>query len=373
MFFISIPVLVPYSLSLGLSMQEIFEVQSFFAFMVAVLEIPSGYYCDLYGRRKTLILGGVFYGIGFTLLSFVTTFKGMLLYELFTALAFSLISGADVAFLYDQMDETHSREDKSKALAQIQFSQTTAEAVGSILGGFFASISLKLPFILQSVVSWFPLFIAFTFVEVRHVSRTTKHKENFLKVLKELLHIKNRYTLMNLVIWSLSTFCSVWILQKYWQDQHVPLAYFGMLWAFFNFSAGVAGKNITYLKSYIREEKILLLAGTFPIIAYLGLGLIPGQIALVFALFFYLGRGLMQVILREQFNHHLTDDMRATANSVQSFLFRILFAVIGPIIGFSLDQNGTRNTITYLGLIFAFLYFITLFPYTKKLTLEKNN
>lgn len=369
MFFISIPVLVPYSLSLGLTMQEILEIQSFFAFMVAVLEIPSGYFCDLYGRRKTLLIGAFFYGVGFTLLSFVTTYKGMLLYEFFTAIAFSFISGADIAFLYDQLDSSDSREDKSHAIAQMQFSQSVAEAIGSILGGFLASISLKLPFLAQSVVSWCPLLIALTFIETKEV-KAKSHVENFGKVFKELMTNKTRWTLLNLVIWGLSSFCSVWILQKYWQDQKVPIAYFGIFWAFFNFTAGFTSKNIKYLKRYISRENLLLMAGLFPIIAYFSLGFFSGILVISFTIFFYLGRGMLQVLMREEFNHYIEDDMRATANSVQSFLFRIIFSVVGPLIGYSIDKKGTNTTFCYIGIVFLVLYFVTLVPYVKKLKNE---
>jgi hypothetical protein len=79
---------------------------------------------------------------------------------------------------------------------------------------------------------------------------------------------------------------------------------------------------------------------------------------------------MIQVLLREEFNHHLSDDMRATANSIQSFLFRIIFALVGPLIGLSLDKNGTNSTLTYLGITFLFLYFLTLIPFVSKLKKE---
>jgi hypothetical protein len=204
------------------------------------------------------------------------------------------------------------------------------------------------------------------FVEAKEI-KTSSHRENFGKVFRELLSTKTRWSLLNLVIWGLASFCSVWILQKYWQDQKVPLAYFGIFWAFFNFSAGFTSKNVKYLKRFMARENLILIAGFLPIIAYFSLGLVSGVYVIGCTIFFYLGRGMIQVLLREEFNHHLSDDMRATANSIQSFLFRIIFSVIGPLIGMSLDKNGTRQTLTYLGCVFLFLYFLTLIPYVKGL------
>ena len=367
-FFVSIPVLVPYSLSLGLSMQEILEIQSFFAIMVALLEIPSGYFCDLYGRRRTLILGAFCYGIGFTLLAFARTYSHMLVYEFFCAGAFSLASGADIAFLYDQLDETHDRKHKEEAIGKIQYSQMTAESIGAMLGGLMAAIHLRLPFILQAFVAWMPLLISFSFTENQNrVKIGGQHKENFFKVFAHLWQKHIRFTLINLVIWGLSTFCSVWILQKYWQESGVPIQYFGFLWAFFNFSAGYTGKNIGLIKQKISSESLLLVAGILPVIAYLGMGLMTGVATVLFAIFFYFARGIIQVVLREQFNHLVPDEMRATANSVQSFLFRGTFSLIGPLIGWGIDHYSTKTVLTVLGGVFLSLYFITLVPYVRSL------
>jgi MFS family permease len=339
--------------------------------MVAILEIPSGYFCDLYGRRKTLILGAVFYGIGFTLLAFAKTYSAMLVYELFCAGAFSLASGADIAFLYDQMDETHDRQARSEAIAKIQYSQTTAEAIGSMLGGLLAAIHLRLPFIVQAFVAWMPLLISLSFIENQQRTKIGhQHKENFFKVFRYLWQKQIRMALINLVVWGLATFCSVWILQKYWQESGVPIQFFGILWACFNFTAGITGKNIGKFKQNISSENLLLIAGILPVIAYLAMGTISGIATVLFALFFYLGRGLIQVLLREQFNHYLPDEMRATANSVQSFLFRFTFSLIGPAIGWGIDHYSTKTVLTTLGVIFLLLYFVTLVPYVKRLKLN---
>ena len=51
MMILPLAVIVPYFQSLGLSMQEVFEVQAVMSAGVLILELPSGYVADLLGRK----------------------------------------------------------------------------------------------------------------------------------------------------------------------------------------------------------------------------------------------------------------------------------------------------------------------------------
>ena len=70
MFLVLIPVIVPYFTSLGLTMSQIFQLQATFAIGVVLFEVPTGYLGDLYGRKRSICLGALFSGIGFTMLLF---------------------------------------------------------------------------------------------------------------------------------------------------------------------------------------------------------------------------------------------------------------------------------------------------------------
>jgi MFS family permease len=77
MFLVLMPVIVPFFLNLGLSMHQVFKLQAIFGIAVVALEIPTGYLCDLWGRKKTLVVGSFISGLGFTSLLFVQSFFGL--------------------------------------------------------------------------------------------------------------------------------------------------------------------------------------------------------------------------------------------------------------------------------------------------------
>ena len=56
---------------------------------------------DLFGRRRVLLVGALFCGLGHSLLLIAEGFWTLALYELLLGISFSLTSGSDLALLYD--------------------------------------------------------------------------------------------------------------------------------------------------------------------------------------------------------------------------------------------------------------------------------
>src|SRR5215468_2656749 len=98
---IVIPVWVPYLATQGITMRQFMELQAVYAVVILCGEVPSGLLSDLWGRKKTLLLGATLKALGFSLLPLWTSYEGFLFYHLMMGIALSLISGGDVALLYD--------------------------------------------------------------------------------------------------------------------------------------------------------------------------------------------------------------------------------------------------------------------------------
>ena len=69
-----ISVIVPFFESRGLTLAQVFYLQSMFALFMVVFEVPSGYVADILGRKNALVAGSVFHGVGFTWLCFAHGF-----------------------------------------------------------------------------------------------------------------------------------------------------------------------------------------------------------------------------------------------------------------------------------------------------------
>ena len=70
-------------------------------------------------------------------------------------------------------------------------------------------------------------------------------------------------------------------------------------------------------------------------------------------------------MLRDALNWRTPAAFRATANSLQSFFFRLGFAIFGPAVGYLIDHFGTPFALKALAGAFTALLFLTLFPLIK--------
>lgn len=361
-----IPVLVPYFQSLGLSMRDIFILQSIYSLAFVACEIPTGYICDWVGRKKVLCMGSFLMGCCFTGLFLVKSMKGLLVFELLTALAVSLISGADIALIYDFLTDK-SRISSSRAIANLQLSQVSAESIASVLGGLLATFSFSHVFFAQACVGWVPLLIAMTFSETRSDQSNVRRRDHFDYFKKSVSHVLadgalKKMIFLNLVTWNLSTFFVVWVLQRYWQERGISLVYFGCLWALFNISAGITGKQVPWLKKSLGSIPLLVFIGLAPVFAYFGMSLFSGFLGCLLGLLLYCARGVTQVLLRDAFNTQLSSEFRATANSLHTFLFKLSFAILGPCIGYTIDQWGMNFALKCLGYFCLLMNFVVLAP-----------
>ena len=370
MFLVVIPIAVPYFQSLGLSMSQIFQLQAIYGLAVAMLEVPTGYLGDLFSRKFSMIVGAFISGVGFTVLACAHDFYGVLAFELLAALGNCFVSGSDVSLLYDSFDANHPQE-ATHALANLQFSSNIGEAVASLCGGFLATFSLYYPVLLNLVTAWIPLLIAISLTSPAFEKMDRKkHRENFREVFHHLLSSKDPLLLssfINQIIWGVSTFIAVWMFQKYWQEEHVPLAMFGVIWALYMVASAVVGKQVHHWEKKWGPSSLVLALSLAPIVGYLGMGFLHGTVGVLLGFLFYFSRGVTNVLLLEALNNRTPAKFRATVNSLRSLFFRLSFAVVGPAVGYCIDRFGIRPTLTLLGVCFAALFFVTAMPLARRI------
>lgn len=366
MFLVIIPVVIPFFLSKGLTMSQIFLLQASFGITTAICEVPSGYLSDLWGRKRTLIIGSLFEAAGFTYLLFAESYYEFILYEVILAIGLSLVSGTDISLLYDSLDFTKSgKENTSKALSHLQFISALAETIGSVIGGFLVLISFKAVIIANAIVGLFPFFVAITLVEppIEKMDKK-KHKENFGMILHHIFRKDKTLTLVffNQIIWGLATFVAVWVYQKYWQDSGVSMAYFGIIWASYNITHGIVSKWVHFFEHKVGASALLITLSLLPVAGYLGIGYFSGLMGIVIGFLFQVSRGITQVLLKDALNWRTPSSYRATVNSIVSLFFRLGFCLIGPLTGLFIDTIGLSKSMYLLAAFFAIMFFLFTLP-----------
>lgn len=352
-FLVIMPVAVPFFQSKGLSMQEVFTLQALFAFVVMVTEAPSGYLADLIGRRRCLVLGTAFAGVGYSLLAVAEGFWTLALFETALALSFSLTSGTDLALLYDtELARGSSEKRQRQVVGKLYAVRTLSEAAAGVacslllvwgtLGGVVVA---------QVLVGWLPLLFALRLREPPAARLSAEsHLANMVRITRHLLrgNLVLRLVFLALCIWSLTTFYAVWLLPKLWEQQGLGLAHFGYLWGGLCALSAVAGRWTHHIEQRIGPTGVLVIMGLLPALGYLGLDRLSVVGGLVAASTFFIARGLGTVILTDALNSRVPSEFRATANSLASFGFRGIFVATGPLVGLAFDLWGLNTTLLML-------------------------
>ena len=368
-FLVVLPVFVPLLQGHGLSMSQVLQTQAMFALTIALCEVPSGYIADLCGRRRAILIGSAFNAVGFFSLLWADTFVDFLLYELVLGIGFSLISGADLALLYDTEVYLQERELPGGAGPGKSLSRLIAvEAAASGIAGIGASVlllwSLQGVVVVQAFTGLLPLLLGITLVEVPRPRGDTAHRDNARQIIELLLFGKPvvLWTAFAIAVFGLFAVYIFWIYQKYWELQGVPLGWFGYIWAAFALTVSISARYSAAIEQRLGTNRLLCLIAALPLLGLLGMALGSGWIGVMFGFAIQLSRGLSMSLFYEALNRRVPGDFRATVNSLVSLGVRAIFIVTGPVLGFSLDHYGMGSTLLVLGVVFTPLMGLVLVP-----------
>ncbi len=360
-FMIIMPIIVLFFEEHGLSLTQIMILQATYSLFVALFEIPSGFFADVYGRRISLFYGSIFIFLGYLIFSFFSGFNEFLIAEILLGIGGSLISGADSAILYDTLLELKQDEDYTKIEGKSYGIGNISEGFAGVLGGFLAISSIDLPVYVQTVVMFFSIPITYSLVEPKSSYKLAKNFNSILLVVKEtfLYNNKLKWYIIYSSAMGVGTLSIAWFVQPFLLELDTPLVYYGIIWASLNIIAGV-----TSYYSYIFKNSNLLIYISFTmIISLISLGLNISIYGFLFIIFIYIIRGIITPNLRNLININSTSERRATVLSLRSFMIRISFALTAPVLGYITDLYS----ISYVFYILALLVGTTSLLATYKL------
>ena len=354
-FMVAMPIIVLFFQEHGLTLTEVMILQAIYSLSVALFEIPSGYIADIFGRKQTIVFSTIFSFIGFLVFSFYGGFYAFAFAQVLVGIGGSLMSGSDSAIIYDTLLETNSKTTYTKIEGRNYAIGNFSEAAAGILGGFLAVGSLYLPIYVQTSILFFSIPIALTLVEptIYEENKLDRSFKAIMEVVKFSLVDNTR--LRWLIIYSsamgVATLSMAWFAQPFFKEVGVPLAYFGILWAGLNFSAGLTSFNAHQFDKKENNHKTLIYISLGMITSFILLGFNSSKYGLFFILIIYLLRGIVTPILRNAINENTTSNKRATVLSIRSFIIRISFAICAPILGYIAENYSLANSFYVLALV----------------------
>ena len=361
-FVLVVPVFVPLVQDYGLSMAQVLQTQALYALTIACFEVPSGYIADIWGRKRAILVGSAFNGVGFLSLLWADSFADFLVYEFMLGVGVSLISGADLALLYDSeksLEDTGGAAGASRSLSRLISVEAGASGVAGLGAGLLLWLGdMRLLISLQAICGFIPLALGLLLVEAPRPHLTQGHGGNARMIANMLVRGKPvvLWTAMAIASFGLLALYVFWIYQKHWELNGVPVEAFGYIWAIFALTVSLSARYAGHLEAWLGWRRLLIITALLPIMGLLGMAVFGGWAGVLCGFAIQISRGISLTVFFDALNRRIDGDFRATLNSLVSLGTRSLFIVSGPMLGWALDTQGVNQTLMVLALLFAPLF-----------------
>lgn len=352
---LTMPILFLFYRENGLATQELFLLKAVYSFSIVVLEVPSGYFGDVWGRKASLVLGSTLGFAGFALYCVSSGFWTFLACEIILGIGMSFISGSDSALLYDTLKAADQEKDYLKEEGRMVSAGNFAEAVAAPLGVALAMLSLRTPFFFQALIAFAAVPAAITLKEPAREKLVGSI--SFTQILGIVRYaIKDNKPLRAAILYSsvmgTATLTMAWFVQPYFADIALPLALYGILIPALNLLTGFVSMHAWRIEQAMGRTRTIIFIAAGISGGYICMGLFGVAGGLIFLFLFYGVRGVATPVLRNQINEITPSDIRATVMSVRSLIIRLAFALLGPVLGWQTDKIGVPAALLGGGLFF---------------------
>lgn len=161
---------------------EVLLLESVYYFSVVVLEVPSGYFSDLFGRRKTLLIAAACLTASFLAFFQAEGIELLLIGQVLLASGLAFNSGTDTSLHYDCLSQQGRESEFPDREALVARNSLLIGALAALIGGLAASYSLRWAYGLSCIAAIGAFFCVLKMKE----PVLLKQKEiNFLNHLRE--------------------------------------------------------------------------------------------------------------------------------------------------------------------------------------------
>ncbi|MCX7772274.1 MAG: MFS transporter [Clostridia bacterium] len=347
------PILTLYLVGKGLNFTQIMFLQSFFSVAIFILEVPTGAFGDLIGRRVSLFLAGIAMALG--AIAYITgnSIVQFALGELLFACGMSLKSGSDTALVYDSLKKLDRTAEFTAIQGKGESYCLGAQIIGSVVSGVIYEIHPELPLIVSALLMILSAISALFYYEIK----TYEHEEapKYWTQIKESAVFLVRHKRVRAVVFYFIFFyvfyrVGFWYYQPYMQQTHIDAKYFGLIFALFNIVATLSARFSHRYVSWTKGKSMILLS-VLMAASFLLMGITTKPFGFLFICLQQVTRGVNGPVMMKYMNKHIPSNKRATIISFSSLLKNLAAAVAFPIVGFAMDRIDAVSINLYSGLL----------------------
>ncbi len=334
------PIATLYRESRGISLSQIFIIESISWLLMLLLEVPWGWVADHFGYKKTLLLANGLFFISKIVFFKAHAFSGFLLERILLSFVFAGLSGCDVALLHGSTAE----DERGRVFSQYSAIGTAGFLVASVLSTLMISSPLDAATVdrtgFYTIIPYALAFLLTFFLNEVPIEEDTERPKLLQSVGKALrnpgvLGLVIAVSLCREIYQSITVFLN----QAQYIRSGIDIRWFGLLLVLMQVGKLLAvkahkvgevlgaRKAIMSMLVLMTASTVLLYATNSPILSILGILLISISMA------------IMEPLAMVIENKAIANIDRATVLSVYAMLGEVLAAAVNPIIGKAADVS----------------------------------
>jgi MFS family permease len=364
--------LVVYTLFLlakGFSTQQFFLIESAYYLIALVLEIPTGIFSDRISRKWSLIIASILGIPIIPIIIFSDSFLVVLVAMSIGGIGAALTSGTDTAILYDTLKAVERENEFTEIAGKIGWYSSLSMALAGIIGGVLAQYDMSYAWWAYFVAGDLALIAMFTLTEPPFY-RTTQKEESYLQHLGASWKMSTTgsagyYVFYAATIWFFFSI-GFWLWQPYLELSAVPIAWFGLIYAFQNVIGGFMGKQAHRLEKSTGTRFALLIIPLGLVAVFLLESQFTSLLGFAFIFIQSIFSGPFHPLLGDYINKRIPSSKRATVLSIKNMVNSLLFMVLAPLIGRFIDLYSLTTAFLLMGVILLIVSLVFFSAYQKQ-------
>jgi MFS family permease len=336
----------------GLTLAQIYLIAGIGWLVMTVADVPAGALADRLGRKAVVVCGVALFAVGMGVLTSVPGLVAVAIGYLVWATGQALISGTDVALLYESAVLAGRKEEYAKIQSNAFQIGQGAQAVSSVLGGFLALYRLWLPMLITAALAAVALIVLST---VKEPPVKPEDRQGYFAILrssaKYLRHHPRATSLLTYTALAAGTafFVPFVLFQPEMAAHAVSVAWFGLLFTGLR-TASLLGLRYGHkLINPDNQYKVMAAVPVLVAVMFVGVALSRNwwMAYICMLLLTTLGPAL-RPSLSALLNRMVPSEIRATLLSTQNVTMTLFIAVMHPAVGGVADGWGLKYAFVLL-------------------------
>jgi MFS family permease len=353
-------------LSKGFDTRQFFLIESAYALVTLLMEVPTGAFSDRQSRKWSLIIASIVSLPVVPVIILSDSFAVVLVAMAVGGISAAFVSGTDESLLYDTLRALGREGEFKQVLGKSQWYGSLAMAISGVIGGLLAQIDLSYAWWAYFIAGIGTLIVKFTLREPPFFRESAKD-ESYLRHVGQSLRLAFTgdaayFVLYGAIIWLFFSL-GFWLWQPYLKLTGLPVSAYGFLYAALNLAGGYVSKQAHRIEARLGMRRALLLTPLMLALAFVLESRFVFILGFLFIALHSVASGLFSPLLADYIHARIPSSRRATVLSIKNMANSVLFMTLSPLLGHVVDLYALPSALLAMGavlvvtsLVFAALY-----------------